>query len=79
MGYGEVMESEQKRGIRSLAAGNGNSVLRLHRLTEELGKIEKGIKAESMEKVREQKHKRRGRANKDGHCRRGLMWKRFTV
>ncbi|XP_005357089.1 uncharacterized protein LOC101983817 [Microtus ochrogaster] len=45
------MESEPKKWIRSLAEGNGNSVLRLHRLTEELGEIEKGIKAESMEKV----------------------------
>lgn len=65
MGYGEVMESEQKRGIRSLAAGNGNSVLRLHRLTEELGKIEKGIKAESMEKVRKQKNDEEGQTRMD--------------
>ncbi|XP_036047248.1 uncharacterized protein LOC118586206 [Onychomys torridus] len=33
----------------------------------------KGIKAESVEKVREQHHKRRGRADRGGH------WKRFTA
>lgn len=54
---------KQKRGIRSLAEGNGNCA-EVAQTTEWGKKIGKGIKAESMEKVWEQKHKRRGRANK---------------